>query len=317
MVLNESELSQRAGFEALPLRDAFAVIFFVSVGMLFEPSILVEEPLHVILVVAIVVIGKSTAAFLIVTGIGYGLRTAVTAAAALAQIGEFSFILVGLGISLELLPDEATNLILAGALFSITLNPFIFRYVDDVHRLLSRRRGFRDFAERRYPDVEQELDLRRHAVICGYGLSGQGLVRSLSGRGLPFVVVEYDPFVYDRARAAGIPCVFGDATIPEVLAQADVADARVLAVTFSNPSDSVLASQAARNLNPSIDVVARTTGSGSSALLRGTGVSEVVDPDFEASLEFVRHVLHRFGIDGREITALQTRWRSEYYRGGE
>jgi CPA2 family monovalent cation:H+ antiporter-2 len=314
MVLNESELSQRAGFEALPLRDAFAVVFFVSVGMLFEPSILLDEPAHVLLVIAIIVAGKTTAAFLIVTGIGYGLRTAVMAAAALAQIGEFSFILIGLATSLDVVPAEATNLILAGALLSITLNPFIFGRVDAAQRLFAGFPAFVSFAQRRYPEVEEELDLRRHAIICGYGLSGQGLVRSLGGRGLPFVVIEYDPFIYDRARAAGIPCVFGDATIPDVLAQADVADARVFAVTFSNPSDAILASQAARNLNPGIDIVARTSGTGSSALLRGTGVSEIVDPDFEASLEFVRHVLHRFGVDGREIVALQTRWRTDYYR---
>jgi CPA2 family monovalent cation:H+ antiporter-2 len=278
MVLNESELSQRAGLEALPLRDAFAVVFFVSVGMLFEPEILVNEPLHVLLVIAIIVVGKASAAFFIVTGIGYGLRTAVMAGAALAQIGEFSFILVGLATSLELIPEEATNLILAGALLSVTLNPFIFRNVDEAQAALSRHGGFLRFAQRRYPEIEAELDLRRHAVICGYGLAGQGLVRSLSGRGLPFVVIEYDPFVYDRARAAGIPCVFGDATIPDVLAQADVADARIFAVTFSNPGDAVLATQAARNLNPAIDIVARTAGGGSSVLLRGTGVSEVVAP---------------------------------------
>jgi CPA2 family monovalent cation:H+ antiporter-2 len=314
MVLNESELSQRAGFEALPLRDAFAVVFFVSVGMLFDPSILLEEPLHVALVVAIIVAGKAGAAFLIVTGIGYGLRTSVMVAAALSQIGEFSFILVGVATSLELVPAEATNLILAGALFSITLNPFIFQRVDAAHRFLSRYPRFVAFAQRRYPEIETELELRRHAVICGFGLAGQGLVRSLGGRNLPFVVIEYDPFVYDRARAAGVPCVFGDATIPDVLAQADVADARIFAVTFSNPSDAVLAAQAARALNPTIDIVVRTSGRSGSSLLRGTGVSEVVDPEFEASLEFVRHVLHRFGIDGREIIALQTRWRAEYYR---
>ncbi|HEY7465485.1 MAG TPA: cation:proton antiporter [Dehalococcoidia bacterium] len=314
MVLNESELSQRAGFEALPLRDAFAVIFFVSVGMLFEPSILQDEPLHVLAVVAVIVAGKACAAFLIVTGIGYGLRTAVMAGAALSQIGEFSFILAGLATSLDLLPDEATNLILAGALISITVNPFIFRRVDDVQRLFEGFPRFIDFAQRRYPEVETELQLRRHAVICGYGLAGQGLTRSLGGRNLPFVVVENDPFVFERARIAGIPCVFGDATNAEVLAEADVADARVFAVTFSNPRDTILAAQAARNLNPAVDIVARTSGAGSTSLLRGTGVSEVVHPDFEASLEFVRHVLHRFGIDGREIAALQTRWRAEYYQ---
>jgi CPA2 family monovalent cation:H+ antiporter-2 len=313
MVLNESDLSQRAGLEALPLRDAFAVVFFVSVGMLFEPSILIDEPLHVLLVVGIIVLAKSFAAFCIVVGSGYGLGTALLAGAALSQIGEFSFILIGLATSLDVVPPEATNLVLAGALISITLNPFIFRYVDAAESFLQRHPRFTRFAQRRYPEVEVELDLRRHAVICGFGRTGMGLARSLAGRNLPFVVVDYDPFVYERAVAAGQTCVFGDATNVEVLQQADIEQARVFAITFSNPRDTLLAAQAARNLNPSLDVITRATGPGTANVLRSTGVSEVVDPEFEASLEFVRHVLHRFGIDGREITALQTRWRSEYY----
>jgi CPA2 family monovalent cation:H+ antiporter-2 len=285
--------------------------------MLFEPSVLVEEPLHVVLVVAVIVAAKSFAAFTIVVGTGYGLRTALVVAAALSQIGEFSFILIGLATSLDVVPDEATNLILAGALISITLNPFIFRNVDESESILSRFSGVVNFAQRRYPEVEVELDLRRHAVIVGYGRTGAGLARSLAGRNLPFVIVDYDPFVYDRAVAAGHTCVFGDATNAEVLQQADIEQARVFAVTFSNPSDTLLAAQAAHNLNPTLNVITRTTGSGTANVLRATGVSEVVDPEFEAGLEFVRHVLHRFGVDGREIGALQTRWRAEYYRAAE
>ncbi|MPZ49672.1 MAG: sodium:proton antiporter [Dehalococcoidia bacterium] len=314
IVLNESELSHRAGLEALPLRDAFAVLFFVSVGMLFDPAVLTEQPLHVLGVVAIIIIGKATAAYLIVTGIGYGLRTGVVVAAALAQVGEFSFILAAMSISLGVLPAEANSLILAGAIISITLNPFIFRNVDVAERLLSRWTWFARFAERRHPETEVELELRRHVVICGYGDAGQNLVRSLSGRNLPFVIIEYDPFVFQRAQDAGLPCVFGDATNAEVLEQADIKDARVLAVTFSNPSDALIAVNAARGSNPGIDIVARSGGGSSHALLRRAGVSEVVDPDFESGLEFVRHVLHRYGIDSREIGALQARWRAEYYQ---
>ncbi|HWO74046.1 MAG TPA: cation:proton antiporter [Dehalococcoidia bacterium] len=314
MVLSESELSHRAGLEALPLRDAFAVVFFVSVGMLFEPSVLVDEPLHVLAVAGIIVLGKTLAAFGIVTLIGYGVRTAVVVAAALAQIGEFSFILGSLGVSLDVLPDQANSLILAGAIISITANPFFFRSIDPAVDWLARLGRFAAFAQRRYPATEFEFELRRHAVIAGYGVAGSSLVRGLRGRNLPFVVVENDPFVFERAKSADVPVIFGDATNAEVLQEADVADARVFAITFSNPGNSLLAAQAARNLNPSIDVVARTTGTGTAALLRGIGVSEVVDPEFEASLEFVRHVLHRFGIDAREIGGLQQRWRAEYYR---
>jgi CPA2 family monovalent cation:H+ antiporter-2 len=315
IVLNESELSHRAGLEALPLRDAFAVLFFVSVGMVFEPSILLEEPLQVFLVVLIVVVGKSIAAFAIVAGMGYGLRTGLTVAASLSQVGEFSFILSGLATELDLFPDYATSLVLAAALISITINPFIFSAMEAVEVRLARFPGLLKIAERHGLPEEEEpaLSLRRHAVVCGFGATGSSLVRSLAGRGLPFVVVENDPYVFERMRQAGISGVFGDASRPDVLEQAGVAEARLCALTFSSPSDGLRAAQAARQLNPRIDIVARS-GSGGVSLLRRAGASEVVDPEFEASLEFVRHVLHRFGVDGREIGAIQTRWRAEYYR---
>jgi CPA2 family monovalent cation:H+ antiporter-2 len=317
VVLNESELSHRAGLEALPLRDAFAVLFFVSVGMLFDPAILRDEPLQVVLVVAIIVAGKSLAAFLIVTGIGHGLRTGVLVAAALAQVGEFSFILASLSVALEILPAEANSSILAGAIISITLNPLLFRQVDALESRLKGWAWFARFAERRAPPGEEALSLRRHVVICGYGRAGLSLARSLSGRDLPFVIVENDPFVYERARAAGYACVYGDATLPAVLAQARVADARSVAVTFGGEPSGPLTVRNAKLLNPDADVVARGSGPESHFLLREAGASEVVDEYFEASVEFVRHVLHRYGIDAREITALQARWRAEYYRAPE
>jgi CPA2 family monovalent cation:H+ antiporter-2 len=315
IVLNESELSHRAGLEALPLRDAFAVLFFVSVGMVFEPSILTEEPLEVITVVLIVVAGKSIAAFAIVAGMGYGMRTGLTVSASLAQVGEFSFILAGLATQLDVFPEDATSLVLAASLISITLNPFFFTAMEALEPRLSRFTGLVRIAERHRPVEEEEpsFALRRHAVICGHGATGSSLARGLAGRGLPFVVVENDPYIFERMRAAGVPAVFGDASRPDVLEQAGIADARLCALTFSSPSDQLRTAQVARTLNPRIDIVARSSGD-SLTMLRRAGASEVVDPEFEASLEFVRHVLHRFGVDGREITALQTRWRSEYYR---
>jgi len=317
IVLNESDLSHRAGLEALPLRDAFAVLFFVSVGMLFDPSILVDEPLHVLGTVLIIVVGKTLASFAIVTGAGYGVRTALTVSAALAQVGEFSFILATLALSLDVLPEEANNLVLAGSILSIAVNPFFFRNIDVLEKWLVKFEGFVRFAERRYTELsaEEPPDLRRHTVICGFGAGGANLARVLEGRGLPFLIVEYDPFVIDRVRAAGYDAVFGDCTNPEVLEQAGIADARLLALTFAQVSDALLAAQVARTLNPRIDIVARGgSGGGTQRLLREVGVSEVVDPEFESSLEFVRHVLHRFGVDGREITALQARSRGEHYR---
>jgi CPA2 family monovalent cation:H+ antiporter-2 len=319
VVLNESDLSHRAGLEALPLSDAFAVVFFVSVGMLFDPAILVDEPWHVAGTVAIIIAGKSIAAFAIVAGAGYGVRTGLTVSAALAQVGEFSFILATLGLSLDVLPEEANNLVLAGSIISITLNPFFFRNIDVLETWLSKFSGFVRFAERRYTEIakeEETPDLRRHTIVCGFGPAGQSLARVLEGRGLPFLVVEYDPFVIERVRAEGYESVFGDCANPEVLELAGIAEARMVALTFSQVRDTMLAAQAARDLNPRVDIVARgSSGGGTHRLLRDVGVSEVVDPEFEASLELLRHVLHRFGIDGREITALQARSRAEHYRG--
>jgi len=312
MVLNESEVSHRAGLEVLPLRDAFAVLFFVSVGMVFDPAVLLDSPLHVLAVVLIITFGKTTAAFLIVAGLGFGLRTGILVAAALAQVGEFSFILATLGLQLDLLPPEANSLILAGSIISITLNPFLFRNVDRVEDWLARFDWLVRLADRRRPTQEPALALRRHVIICGWGNTGANLARTLEGRGLSYVVIEYDPFVYERAREAGVPVVFGDATQPVVLDQAQIAAARTVAVTFHGAT-AAFAVQNAKLLNPDVDIIARGSGPDSYTLLRQAGATQVVDAEFEASLEFVRHVLHRFGIDGREIAALQARRRAEHY----
>ncbi|HEX5368546.1 MAG TPA: cation:proton antiporter [Dehalococcoidia bacterium] len=314
IVLNESELSHRAGLEALPLRDAFAVLFFVSVGMLFDPSVLVNDPVHVIATVLIIVVGKSVVAFLITAGMGVGVRTSLTVSAALAQVGEFSFILADLGITLHVLPAEANNLILAGAIFSITLNPFFFRNIRALEGWMARSPSFVRFADRRYVEAVEGPSLRRHTIICGFGTGGASLAGILEGRKLPFVVVEYDRFAVERARIAGYDAVFGDCTRPEVLEQAGITEARICVLTFSTLGSVLIASQTARTLNPRIDIAARGPAGGSRRVLREAGVSEVVEPEFEASLELVRHVLHRFGIDAREIAALQAQRRSEHYR---
>jgi CPA2 family monovalent cation:H+ antiporter-2 len=313
IVLNESDLSYRAGLEALPLRDAFAVLFFVSVGMVFDPAVLIEEPVKVAAVVLIVIVGKSLAAFGIVSGLGYGVRTALTAAGALAQVGEFSFILAALGMQLGLLPELGSNLILAAAIISIGVHPFVMGSIVGLERRLQSFNWLHRLAGRAQPHDQVELNIRRHVIICGYGRSGSNLARVLRGRNVPHVVVENDPFVYERARNDGVPVIFGDAGLPAVLEQAQIDEARGMAVTFANQPAGVLTVQNAKTLNPAINVVARGVGGEVRNMLRRSGANEIVDGDFEASLEFVRHVLQRFGTDAREILALQARWRAEYY----
>ncbi len=179
MVLRESSLSHRAAEESLPLRDAFSVLFFVSVGMLFDPAMLVREPLHVLVVVAIIMIGKTLAALLLVLAFRYPLNTALTVSASLAQIGEFSFILASLGVSLQLLPAEGQSLILAGALISIALNPLMFNAIEPVQRWIRARSAVARAMERRddplaeLPMTVNQNLLTNHVVIVGYGRVGQ------------------------------------------------------------------------------------------------------------------------------------------------
>ena len=236
MVMRESDLSHRAAEESLPLRDAFAVLFFVSVGMLFDPAVLVDEPLHVLAVVAIIMIGKSLAAFAIVLAFRYPLNTALTVSASLAQIGEFSFILAGLGVALGLLPAEGHSLILAGALISIALNPLVFRAIEPAQAWIRSRSGLARMLERpddplaELPMTRDPARLTGHVVLVGYGRVGRRIGEALTARGVPFVVAEQNRELVEALRARGIPAVSGDAADPAVLIQAHVARARMLVI---------------------------------------------------------------------------------------
>ncbi|MCG9024836.1 Kef family K(+) transporter [Laribacter hongkongensis] len=261
MVLRESRLSHRAASESLPLRDAFAVLFFVAVGMLFEPSILIKMPLHVLGVVAIIILCKSLAAAVLVVAFRYPLRTALTISASLAQIGEFSFILAGLGLSLGLLPPEGQSLIVAGALISIALNPVVFASVPPLSRwLLARSALARRLDARPDPYAELPHDTEHHylqgqVVLVGYGRLGEALAASMLARQIPFVVVEQNRERVDRLRERGIKAVCGDAAEPDVLVQAHIMHAAMLVVASDNPAAVPAMVDTALTLNPDIDLL--------------------------------------------------------------
>ncbi len=237
MVLRESALSQRAAEESLPLRDAFSVLFFVSVGMLFNPAVLVEEPLKIVAVVAIIVLGKSLAAFVIVLAFRYPLNTALTVSASLAQIGEFSFILAGLGVMLQVLPVEGQDLILAGALISIALNPLVFQAVEPLQAWIRARSKLARALERpadplaELPMSIPQHRLSGHVVLVGYGRLGQRIGKALGARGVSVVVAEQNREVVEQLRAEGMAAVSGDAAEPAVLIQAHIARAGFLVTT--------------------------------------------------------------------------------------
>jgi len=300
MVMRESEFSHRAAQESLPLRDAFSVLFFVAVGMLFEPGILLERPGHVLGVVAIIVVGKSVAALALVLAFRYPLNTALTVAASLAQIGEFSFILAGLGLSLGLLPAEGMSLVLAGALVSMALNPLLFAAMAPLQRWLLARSRLARRLERRddpyaaLPQSTAHQYLQGQVVLVGYGRVGRRVAGALQARGIACVVAEQNRELVESLRAQGAAAVSGDAADPAVLVQAHIANAAMLVVTTPDPLAARQMVETARTLNPAIEIVLRSHSEAESALLRQEGSAAVFHAEEELARGMTGHVLQRF-----------------------
>jgi CPA2 family monovalent cation:H+ antiporter-2 len=299
MVLRESEFSHRAAEETLPLRDAFAVLFFVSVGMLFDPRILVDQPLRVLAVVGVIVLGKSIAAAVLVLLLRYPLHTALTVSASLAQIGEFSFILVALGRSLNVMPQDAQSLVVAGALLSIAINPLVFRSMQPLQRwLLARSQVARNLAARDDPLAELPMTtdpmyLSSQVVLVGYGRVGRKLAEALAAHRIPFVVAEQNRAIVEELRSKGIPAVFGDAAQPEVLVQAHVARARMLVIATPDTLGVRQMAANARLLNPRIEIAVRSHSEDEAERLETEVTATVFVGENELALAMTRHVLER------------------------
>jgi len=254
MLLNESELSHKAANDSLPLRDAFAVLFFVSVGMLFDPTIIVKYPLQVLATFLIIVVGKSMAAYAIVRAFGHPKGTALTISASLAQIGEFSFILAGLGLTLKILPQEGHDMILAGALLSIVANPFLFNALDWWNK---RNEQEAPAVAEPEPLPGPPLEAFDHAIVIGYGRVGSNLARVLRERGVPLVVIDDNRDNVDKAHAAGIPAIRGSAAADAVLAEAQPDKAKIAVLAIPQPLEAGEAIAKLRALNPELTVLAR------------------------------------------------------------
>jgi CPA2 family monovalent cation:H+ antiporter-2 len=297
MVMRESPLSYRAAEESLPLRDAFSVLFFVSVGMLFDPDVLISEPLHVLMVLAIIIFGKSLAAFFIVLLFRYPLNTALTVSASLAQIGEFSFILVGLGVSLGLLPSEGQSLILSGAIISIALNPVLFKAIEPAQAWIRSRSKLAQALER--PDdplaaLPMTTDLKRltgHVVIIGYGRVGRRIGEALIAHGLSIVVAEQNREIVERLRSSGIAAVSGDASDPAVLLQAHVHRASILVIATPDTLNVRKMIEVARTVNPRIQTVVRTHSEEEAVLLEKEQAGKVFLGEHELAIGMIEHVL--------------------------
>jgi CPA2 family monovalent cation:H+ antiporter-2 len=290
MILSESELSQRAAQESLPLRDAFAVLFFVSVGMLVDPSILVRDPMPLLATLLIIVLGKSVAAFLIVRLFGYPKGHALTVSASLAQIGEFSFILVSLGVSLALLPERARDLVLAAAIISILLNPALFVAVD---RYLARGRTAEVAPGPEAPQAEPETSTREpipltkltnHVVLVGYGRVGRVVSGGVQARDIPMLLIEETRQTAAQARVAGMEVIQGAAGDGEVLRAANLPAARCMLVAIPDAFEGGQVVAQARAINPRLHIVARSHSDEETEYLKKHGASRVIMGEHEIAM---------------------------------
>ena len=287
MILSESALSQQAASETLPLRDAFAVLFFISVGMLFDPAILVRDPLLVLATVAIIVIAKSVAALAIVQLFGRPLGTAATIAVSLAQIGEFSFILAGLGVSLGLMPQLGRELVLAGAIISIMLNPLLFMALDRLRPWLDQRDGAKAVADAVAADKAMDASAKAaataeievtsqqgHTVLVGYGSIGHWIGEALSSAGVPLFVIEEKDEIVARLKARGVEAVAASA--PSALVAANLLHARALLVAVPEAFEAGQIVAQARAANSGLFIVAHAHSDTEAAYLSNYGASVVV-----------------------------------------
>ncbi|MDQ8756829.1 YbaL family putative K(+) efflux transporter [Sphingosinicella sp. LHD-64] len=280
MILGETPLSRRATEETLPLRDAFAVLFFVSVGMLFNPAVITQQPGPLLATVAIIVVGKSVAAYLIVRAFGHPTQTAMAVSVSLAQIGEFSFILAGLGTGLGILPPEGRDLILAGAILSILVNPFLFRFVGG--------RGEGDEA----PSAEtpEPAKPQGHVILIGYGRVGRLIAAGLRDRGRSLTVIEDQGDIASEAADAGIEVVVGNATEPRVLREAGIACAAKLLIAIPEGFEGGAIAEKARALRPDIPIIARAHSEAEVEHLERLGAGQVVMAEREAAAKMLELV---------------------------
>jgi CPA2 family monovalent cation:H+ antiporter-2 len=306
MTLSESRLSQQAAQESLPLRDAFAVLFFVSVGMLFNPSIVVESPLALLATVLIILIAKSVAAYLVVRLYDHSSATALIIAASLAQIGEFSFILAGLGLSLKLLPEEGRDLILAGAIITILINPLLFAALD----VILARRERPEAAEKAESEAAREpirpTTLKDHVVLIGHGRVGSFISGVLRERSTPLFVIEDDDDMVDDLKAEGVEALSGNAADPDILAAANLSSARCLLVAIPDAFEGGQTVLQARAANPELLIIARAHSEEEVAHLIKHGASHVIMGEREIARAMIEDVLKAEARGAEAAGGMQT-----------
>jgi len=313
VIISESELSHHANSETLPLKEAFTVLFFVSVGMLFDPAILTSNLWHILTALIVVMVGKSLVTMAIVLLFRYPIGTALTVAASLAQIGEFSFVLVGLAASLKLVGPEAMSIAVAVATISICLNPLVFCSVGPLDRWFRRHGRLLALLERdplnRGLESPEEHGLSGHVVMVGFGRVGATIAKALDSAGIRYSVVEKDHAIVSQLRREGVPAVFGDASRPGVLAHTGLKTAKMLVIATPDCMLAPSIIETARALNPSILVCARTHDFQQAEDLKALGVDKVTMGEVEMALEMSRFGLRAYGVEEGQVEATVGRLR--------
>ncbi len=315
LVVSESDYANRTIAEVFPLREVFAVVFFVSIGMLVDPGSLLSEPEIVLGIAAVAVIGKIVTVSAASALLGFPPRAIVAASLALANMGEFSFVLLTQAVSEDVIGPELNEALLTSVLISIAVSPLLFAAQDPIFRAMQRLPMLGKITTTRMEvHVAEDVRLANHAVIVGYKEAGQEVAHMLRARDFRYIVIDEDPGALRVLEAQDVPYIVGNAALPVVLEQAALERARVLVVTTGDPSMVEGIVITSRELNPRIDIVAHGAFEEGRHRLRELGVSQIVHAEFELGIQFVRHTLHRFGLSNAEIQAIVSRRRRDVLR---
>ncbi len=314
MVVAQSPVSHQAAADALPMRDAFAVIFFVSVGMLFDPGFVVQQPWLMVAALGVVLVGKPLAALIIVAACGRPVRTGLTVAIGLAQIGEFSFILAQVAGDYQLMHKDGMNILVATAIVSITINPLLFGSLDRIERVLQAwpwlYRVLNARHDRRMAEVNRrassvaETDTRPLAIIVGYGPVGRVVDAMLRDAAIRTMVIDMNVDTVQGIAKAGHTAIFGDATRPEVLDQAGIARASYLVVSLPHAEGRAALVRSARERNPGVQIIVRARYLAERDVLYSAGAAHVVFEEGEAGVALARHVLVSRGVEPEKVSKL-------------
>jgi CPA2 family monovalent cation:H+ antiporter-2 len=319
LVVGRSDYSLRAASEALPMRDAFAVLFFVAVGMLLSPSTLIESPGLILATLAVVIIGKPLVALVIVRALGYPFKVSLAIAVALAQIGEFSFILSSIGLDLGILPPEANHALVAASIISIILNPLLYRAVPRIEAWAASHARLWKLLNPPLHDAgpgekpKRPRDPSRRAIVVGFGPTGRTLVRLLRDNGIEPVVIELNMETVRQLRAEGLEAVYGDATRQDTHEAAGAANAGTLILTSAGMSNAAEVIRVARDLNPNIQVLARAAYLRDLPALQAVGADRIFTGEGEVALGLVETILERLGATAEQIDRERERAHRELF----